>query len=251
MTDAAPGPDAAAGILDPEERALVRSLIMADPEVVLGDERVMRLLIGEPTEPGRRIVDLRDRLVERLETRLRRVVHANRSMIAAAYENVAGTQALHRAVVALIDATSIGAFLRCLTEEVPDLIGVEDARLCLEAEVDATRPASGFAAGSGARVLAVPEGAVDAYMTLGPDPASERAVLREAAVEAEAMFGMGTPVRSEALVRLDIDGATGLMVFGSSDIDRFGPDQGTDLLRFFGETVERLLAQRLRAAGLG
>jgi len=236
--------------LNTDERDLIRSLIVADPALVLEDDQVMRALIGERGANGRQIVDLRDRLVERLEQRLGRLVSANRSMIAAAYENVAGTQQLHRAVIALIEAGSLSAFLRCLTQEVPRLIGVEDARLCLEAEVAETCPADGLGPGLEGRVLALPEGAVDDYLTLETGAAPERIVLREASVEAEILFGSATNVRSEAMVRLDIAGAVGLMVFGAEDVERFGPDQGTDLLGFFGDAVERLLTQRLQAVGL-
>lgn len=246
-----PWPGSAGFELNTDERDLIRSLIVADPALVLDDDQVMRALIGETATEGRRVVDLRDRLVERLETRLQRLVNANRSMIAAAYENVAGTAQLHRAVLVLIEAGSLGGFLRCLTHDVPPILGVDDARLCLEAEVEETRPAEGLGPGLGGRVLAVPEGATEAYLTIaGPPPADAGISLRAAGTAAEQFFGRGTPVRSEAVVRLDIAGASGLLVFGSSDPDRFGADQGTDLLHFFGEVVAQLLTQRLQAAGL-
>ncbi|MEO0764132.1 MAG: hypothetical protein AAFZ09_20400 [Pseudomonadota bacterium] len=68
--------------LDPAERELVRSLILADPALVLDDDGVMRALIQATGPLERNVVDLRDRLVERLETRLRRLADANRSMMA-------------------------------------------------------------------------------------------------------------------------------------------------------------------------
>ena len=233
--------------LDADERDLIRSLVMADPRLVLDDDQVMRALIRETGVPDRQVVDLRDRLVERLETRLGRLVEANRSMIAAAYENVAGTEALHRAVLALIEAEGLSAFLVCLTRDAPQMLGLAGARLCLEADVPDTRPADGLGAGLGGRVLAMPHGSVETYMGLGTLDDPGAAVLRPAGAEAEEIFGRDTPVRSEALVRLDIGGATGLVVFGSEDPERFGPDQGTDLLEFFGGVVGRLLTQRLRA----
>ena len=56
---------------------------------------------------------------------------------------------------------------------------------------------------------------------------------------------LAVPARREALLRLDIAGTTGLLAFASQDPDRFGPDQGVDLLTFFGSVVERLAAQHL------
>lgn len=242
--------------LDAEERELIRSLILADPEIVLSDDMVMRALIGPGAQGARNIVDLRDKLVERLEGRLKQLVHTNRSVIAAAYENVAGTRQLHRGVLALVDAPDLGEFLRRLTRDVPVMVGVEEGRLCLEAEVEDIVEADRVAEGLAGRVLLVPEGTVAEYFVLegnlgadagaGPGPVT----LRPCGGEAELIFGPTSRARSEALIRLDLAGTAGLIAFGATDPDRFGPEQGTELLTFFGGVVERLLARHLDAAGI-
>jgi hypothetical protein len=242
-------PDAPAIALDTEERELIRSLILADPELVLSDDMVMRALLGATAQGARNIVDLRDKLVERLERRLHKLVHANRSVIAAAYENVAGTQQVHRAILALIDAPDPGEFLRRLTRDVPAMVGVEEARLCIEAEVEDIRPADSLGEGLGGRVLLVPETTVGEYLMLEGDTSAGPVVLRPCGVEAEIIFGTMTRSRSEALLRLDLAGGTGLLAFGAQDPDRFGPDQGVDLLTFFGSVVERLVSRHLGAPG--
>lgn len=244
-TPESPAGQASAIALDPEERELIRSLILADPELVLSDDMVMRALLGATAQGARNIVDLRDKLVERMEQRLHRLVQTNRSVIAAAYENVAGTHQVHRAVLALFDAADADAFLRCLTRDVPIMVGVEEARLCLEADVDDVRPADSLGNGLGGRVLLVPEGTVGEYLMLEGDLAPGKVVLRPCGVEAEIIFGSGTRARSEALLRLDIAGSTGLLAFGAQDPDRFGADQGVDLLIFFGSVIERLAVRHL------
>jgi len=233
--------------LDTEECDLIRSLILADPELVLSDDMVMRALLGATAQGARNIVDLRDKLVERLEQRLDRLVHANRSVIAAAYENVAGTQQAHRAILALIDAPDLGEFLRRLTREVPAMVGVEEARVCLEAEVDDIHPAESLGEGLDGRVLLAPDGTVGEYLMLEGDLAPGPVMLRPCGEEAEILFGRLTRTRSEALLRLDLAGAAGLLAFGAADPDRFGPEQGIDLLTFFGSVVERLLTRHLGA----
>ena len=236
--------------LDAEERELIRSLILAEPEIVLSDDMVMRTLIGAGAHGARNIVDLRDRLVERLEGRLKQLVHTNRSVIAAAYENVAGTRQLHRAVLGLVDAADLPEFLRRLTRDVPAMVGVDEGRLCLEAEVEEIVEAYQLAGDLEGRVLLVPEGTVAQYFALDGDPGTEPVALRPCGGEAELVFGPGTHARSEALIRLDLGAAQGLVAFGAADPERFGPDQGTELLSFFGGVVERLLARHLDAAGL-
>ena len=238
--------------LDAEERELIRSLILADPDLILGDDMVMRALIGASGRGARNIVDLRDKLVERLEQRLRKLMHANRSVIAAAYENVAGTRQLHRAILALLDAPDHATFLARLVAEVPRTVGVDEGRLCLEAEVTEIVPAEDLAPGLGGRVLLFPPGTVAQYMALGSEgDETAGVVLRPVTEAAELVFGPLSTVRSEALVRLAFGDRIGLFAFGDSEPDRFTPDQGTDLLSFFGGVVERLLARHLRGPGGG
>lgn len=235
--------------LNTDERDLIRSLILADPDLVLEDDVVMRALIGARNGGPRKVVDLRDRLVERMESRLRLLVRTNRSVIAAAYETVAGTAQLHRAVTALVGERELAPFLVSLTTEAPALVGVEEARLCIEADVDDARPITEFGIDLGGRVLAVPFGTVDAYLSAEGEELDQGVILREASDAAEVVFGYPNRVRAEALMRLDIGGTPGLLAFGASDPDRFGPDQGTDLLVFFAGVVGELLHQRLEAAG--
>ncbi len=51
---------------------------------------------------GHNVVDLRGIAMERLEERLDRLEDTHRSVIAAAYDNLAGTNSIHRAVLRLL-----------------------------------------------------------------------------------------------------------------------------------------------------
>lgn len=232
--------------LSESDRDLIRSLIVAEPSLVLDDDDVMRRLVGDSVT-DRKVVDLRDRLVERLENRLEKLAMTHRTVIAAAYENVSGTQQLHRAVLALIEPPDLTSFLQRLTRDVPGMLAVDDARLCLEAEVPETTVADGFGSGLQGRVLALPEGTVADYMALDGD-ANGPVVLRGAGAEAELIFGEANPIQSEACLRLDVGGSAGLLVFGSADPRRFDSSHGTDLLVFFAGVIERLLLKHLADA---
>ena len=232
---------------------LVRELILTDPELVLADGEVMRALIGaQGEEGGRQVIDLRARLVERLEDRLDRLKRTHRTVIAAAYENVAGTAQVHRAVLALLEVTRLSEFLATLTRDVPGMLGVEQCRFCLEAEVEDAAPAQGLSEGLGGRVLALPIGTVEAYLMLDGETSPAGVVLRAAPSESVMLFGPDARSRSEALIRLDFAGLPGLVAFGARDPDRFAPHHGTDLLTFFGGVVERVIGHWLGlAAGEG
>lgn len=229
--------------LSSDDRELIRSLIVAEPALVLEDDNVMRRLVGEKNG-ARHVVDLRDRLVERLEIRLEKLAVTHRSVIAAAYENVAGTQQVHRAVVSLLEPPDLSSFLHRLTHEVPSLLGLEEARLCLESDVTETAPADGFGETLHGRVMAMAEGAIADYFAIDGHP-NRKIALREAGEEAEILFGEANPVQSECCLKLDIAGAPAMLALGSSDPKKFDPGHGTDLLEFFAEVIERLLTQRL------
>ena len=230
--------------LDDGERELIRSLILANPDLVLDDDQVMRVLIGSQAQEARNVIDLRDRLVERMENRLEKLMRTNRSVIAAAYENVATTNQVHRALLALIDAEDMGIFLRRLVHDLPVMVGIEEARLCLEANVATARAADELAPGLDGRVVILPEGTVEAYLYLDTTEPT-RVTLRPCPEEKEIVFGHISPSRSEALLPLNLSGVNGLLAFGAADPDRFTPDQGTDLLTFTAEVVQRLLVRHL------
>lgn len=233
----------------------LRARILADPDLVLEDRDLVRALISANQPKGRKVVDLRGALVNRLESRLDRLETTHRSVIAAAYENLAGASQIHRSVLALLDQTGFAGFLRTLAIEVPEIVAVDVVRLCIETDEQEPGVVTGLGADLDGAMIALPPGGVDAYMALGAfagetDPASaaRRAALRQTAPEADMVYGEDAIwIRSEALVKLDIGrgGDTGLLLFAAEDPHRFSPDHGVDLLAFFGGAVERCLRRWL------
>lgn len=234
---------------DTSEADALRAQILSDPAVVLEDSDVMQALIAANQAPGgRKVVDLRGALVSRLEQRLDKLETTHRSVIAAAYDNLAGTTQIHKAVLLLLEQRRFSDFLRVLALETPELVAVDCARLCIETDEADPGPAPGMEGDLKDVMVIIPPGGCDAYVALTDGPA-RKVILREAQLEADAIFGDAASwVKSEALVQLELgDGRKGLLVFGAEDINRFGPEYGADLLTFFGGVVERALRQWLTA----
>ncbi|NEL27507.1 MAG: DUF484 domain-containing protein, partial [Xanthomonas perforans] len=82
--------------------AALRERIISAPELVLEDHDVMRALVAA-TESARgdNVIDMRGIAMEKLESRLDQLEDTHRSVIAAAYENMAGTNQIHRAILQL------------------------------------------------------------------------------------------------------------------------------------------------------
>ena len=230
----------------PQMDSHVREKIIADPEVLLEDQDIMRALVAANEQSmGSNIVDLRGIAMERLEARLDRLEDTHRSVIAAAYENLAGTNQVHRAVMRMMDATKFEVFLQDLSSDVADILRVDSMKLVLETASDTDEPA---VQQMGAVLGVVGEGFTDAYIARGRSSPLRQVTLRQIQTEDAALYGDKAPyIRSEACLKLDFGAGTlpGMLVMGSEDPHQFTPQQGTDLLTFFAGVFERAMRRWL------
>ncbi len=230
----------------PQIDETTRSRILNDPDMLLEDSAIMRALVAaNERSMGANIVDLRGIAMERLEARLDRLEDTHRSVIAAAYENLAGTNQIHRAVLRMMDATDFETFLSDLGTGVADILRVDVMRLVLESEA----PGTGAPLRALGEVLHVaPAGYIADYVSRGRNLAARTVTLRQARPEDEALYGDKTGyIRSEALLMLDFgpERLPGLLAMGSEDPHLFTPQQGTDLLGFFAGVFERAMRRWL------
>jgi len=224
----------------------IRDRILAAPEAVLEDRDLMRALIeANERAMGSNIVDLRGIAMERLETRLDRLEDTHRSVIAAAYENLAGTNQVHRAILQMLDPLSFEDFLRSLAGDVAQTLRVDCVRLVLESVQDAEDPALRRLG----EVLYVAEpGFVAEYLSGGRNVPLRPVTLRQVLPQSDALYGDRAGwIRSEALMRLDFGRGRlpGMLVMGAEDPHQFKPTQGTDLLAFFAGVFERTMRRWL------
>jgi uncharacterized protein YigA (DUF484 family) len=224
----------------------VREKIIADPEVLLEDQEIMRALVAANEQSmGTNIVDLRGIAMQRLESRLDRLEDTHRSVIAAAYENLAGTNQVHRAVLRMMDATKFEDFLTDLTTDVAATLRVDVVRLVLES---ASRGESPAIKQMGDVLSVADPGFADGYITRGRDIPVRAVTLRQTRPDDETIYGdKADYIRSEACLKLDFGEGRlpGMLVLGSEDPHLFTPQQGTDLLTFFGGVFERAMRRWL------
>ena len=109
---------------------ILRDFIIENPRIVLDAPDVMRALLATHDETlGQNIVDLRSVAMRRLEAQLGRLEETNRSVIAAAYDNLAGTQQIHRALLKIMEPTDFGGFLTMIGTEMVDILRIDYACL--------------------------------------------------------------------------------------------------------------------------
>ncbi len=224
----------------------LREAIISRPDVILDDKDLMHALIAANERAmGGNIVDLRGLAMERLEARLDRLEDTHRSVIAAAYENLAGTNQVHRAILRMLDPLEFEPFLRDLGGAVAEILRVDAVKLVLESVQNDNDPAVKRLGD----VLSVAEpGYIDSYLTQGRGGNVRQVTLRQVQNADPAIYGtQGDWIRSEACLKLDFgDGRLpGLLVMGAEDPHMFGPQQGTDLLAFFTGVFERAMRRWL------
>lgn len=221
----------------------LRMRILQQPDVVLEDPDVMRALIAANDRAvGGNVVDLRGVAMDRLEERLHRLEETHRSVVAAAYENLAGMTQVHRAILAFLEPLTFEGFLGCLEEDVPQIIRVGGLRLVLESH-DAADPALDKVGGV---LTVVRPGFVADYMSQGRG--LNRVILRRADGNARLIYGQSANwVQSEACLYLDFGEGRlpGMLGFASDSPLQFSPNQGTDLLDFMGGVFERCMCRWL------
>ena len=224
----------------------LREAIIAKPQVVLDDKDIMHALVAANERAmGGNVVDLRGIAMERLEARLDRLEDTHRSVIAAAYENLAGTNQIHRAVLRMLDPVDFEGFLKNLGGDVAEILRVDQVRLVLESLHSEKDPALRRLGD----VLCVAEpGFITEYMRAGRSGQPRPVVLRQTVPQSAAIYGEASGwIRSEALMRLDLGEGRlpGLLVMGAEDPHQFKPSQGTDLLGFFAGVFERAMRRWL------
>jgi uncharacterized protein YigA (DUF484 family) len=224
----------------------LREAIISQPNVILDDKDLMQALIAANERAmGGNIVDLRGIAMDRLESRLDRLEDTHRSVIAAAYENLAGTNQVHRAILRMLDPVEFETFLRDLNGEVSEILRVDATKLVLESVQNDTVTAVKRLG----EVLSVAEpGFIDDYLSQGRGGQVRKVTLRQVQDASEVIYGENADwIRSEACLKLDFgDGRLpGMLVMGAEDPHMFGPQQGTDLLTFFTGVFERAMRRWL------
>jgi uncharacterized protein YigA (DUF484 family) len=225
-----------------------RDRILADPDLVLDDRDLMRALISaNDRQMGGNIVDMRGIAMERLENRLDRLEDTHRSVIAAAYENLAGTNQVHRAILTLLDQTEFTGFLTALGTDVAGTLRVDRIRLVLES-AEATATAAPHVQKLEDVLTVVAPGFVETYITGGRAVPYRQVTLRQVGDGSARIFGADAAwIKSEALLALDLGPGRlpALLVMGSEDPHQFRPSQGTDLLTFFAGVFDRQMRRWL------
>lgn len=205
----------------------VKAALRDNPHWLESDDELNTLM----RRAGGNVIDMEAAAISRIERRARRVVDSHRKLRETARANLAIQSQIHAVVLSLMSAESLCEADERLTWMLPGALGVDCVRICVEGV--AIEPLAAIRTGEDRLVR----------NTLGSTKWERLGLLGRGA---RLIYGEETDrLRSEAVVRLQVGEAPGLLALASRDSRTFQEENGTELLNFLARVLERRLQEWL------
>ena len=184
-----------------------------------------------------KVINFEDRAVAKLRARVAAAEEANQDLIAFARGHSGAVASIHEAVVATIEAEGFDHLIHIVTQEWPQILGLDAVAVAL------------FAGDRGVRADASGLQFVDPRVIRRSLEGLEGVVLH-GVERGHPLFGPACElIRAEALVRLDSEAPlpSGLLALGQREAQGFETRHGSELLVFLGRVLTRSMGRWLTA----
>ena len=228
-----PGARKATGIREAD----VVSYLRTHGDFLLRHPELLHSIVPPQRQYGENIVDLQAVIIKHLRGEQAELISTSRT-------NLDGQSRVHHSILKLLEVSSFEDMVGVLTRDIPGLLEIDIMTVCLE-----PLPAQfvqgaiqGVSQDTSQRIRTVKAGTVNRVL-------GRRDIGLHASMPGDqALFGPDhAPVRSQALVRLNLGPSPALLALGAHKRNVFSPHQGTDLLMFFARVIERWLPPWLEA----
>lgn len=213
--------------------AQVAAFLRRHPDFLRRNPELLDAMQPPGRESGTGVIDLQQVMVERLRGELNQTLQQRDELLAMGRGNLSSQTRIHKVVLDLLAARSFERLIETITTDLAIALDLDIVALCVE------RPGDGTPTPPVAGVKCLEPGSVDAIF--GPG----RSILLRGDISGDPeVFGSAAGlVASEALMRLTISSATpqALLAFGARDAEHFHAGQGTELLAFLSQVIERLI----------
>ncbi|HEY0112071.1 MAG TPA: DUF484 family protein [Allosphingosinicella sp.] len=182
-----------------------------------------------------KVISFEDRAVANLRARIAAAEEANQDLIAFARGHSGAVASIHAAVLAAIEAEGFDHLIHIVTQEWPQILGLDSVAVAL------------FAGDKGVRADASGLQFVDVRVIQRSLEGLEGVVLR-GVERGHPLFGPACElIRAEALVRLDSEPPlpNGLLALGQREAQGFETRHGSELLVFLGRVLTRSMGRWL------
>jgi uncharacterized protein YigA (DUF484 family) len=219
LTDFTIQPGAAPDAMD---RALVRQMLMTNPDWVREDTELMSHLAASTTDG---VADLGFVVRERLLGEVRDLKQRQQAIADHARNNLALLARAQAFVLSLMECTNPDELDYKLAWEAPSALGVEKVRLYLE----------------GATPMIVSEAIHACSDGLADELLGDENDFTGGCATRTSRTLYGEEMGSHALCRINAGGRIGVLALAASEADQFHTGQGTEILNFVARAVERLM----------
>lgn len=185
------------------------------------------------------VINFEDRAVATLRARVAEVEEANQDLIAFARGHSGAVASIQAAVLAAIEADGLDHLVHTVTQEWPDLLGVDTVAIALSLGETGLRADCDGLQRVDRRVIARIARGI------------EGGVVLRGVEHGHPLFGPAASlIRAEALVRLDNHAPLpcGMLALGQRAATRFETRHGSELLAFLGGVLSHMVARCLPAA---
>lgn len=180
---------------------------------------------------GDKVVDLQQFMVSRLRRDVTKLRAEKEEFIANTRDNVQTQDRIQQAILKILQADTAAALIKIIIGELPVLLDVDHAVLCLEGS------AKNYHALQGLPIRFLKNGSIEKLMN-----GTDQPVLLRDDINGDTLLYPTTTavalVRSDALLRLKFTKTIGLLVFATRHPGYFDAEQGTDFLKFMGRVIE-------------
>jgi len=215
----------------------VLTWLQQNPDFLASHPELISTLPEEVRKAGDNIVDFQQLMVQKLRTDKQRAEDRQRLLVDSARNNLTVQARVHAGVVRMLEAETLDEFVEMVGSELALILEVDVISISLEA----THEKDSNTIYQGIRI--VNPGFINNQ--LGPD---RDALLQANLIGDPRLFGPAARlVKSQALMRLNIARhiPDGILAFGSRDPLLFADGQGTDLVSFLTDVIERILRRFL------
>jgi uncharacterized protein len=182
-----------------------------------------------------RVVSFEDHALARLRAQVAAAEEANQDLIAFARGHSGAVHSIHSAVLAAIDADGLDHLIHVVTQEWPQLLGLDAVAVALWAGDTGVRADASGLQFIDPRLIERAAGEVEGVLLRGVE-------------RGHPLFGPASSlIRAEALIRLDGEPPlpSGLLVLGQRGEQGFEAPHGSELLIFLGRVLTRCMGRWL------
>ena len=218
----------------------IRKKVLSNPKIILEDIEIMKALVDtHESGIGSNVIDLRSVVMSQLEAKIQKTEATNKSIVAAAYENITGYELIHKAVLTILEAQNFTELELQFSRNIQSILKIAHIHIMIEQNDTEYKILK-----ESPYISIVKPKEVVKYLNTTNNDYEKDIIMRGTVNPNKKIYGeKANNIKSEALINLNLGKKTSgaLLIMGSTNVSQFEPRQRTELLSFLGAVLERVI----------